>query len=149
MAQEDLNVKKDRPTPRPVRLPVGAVRRTMFATTELLRGISLASADGFRALSNAIDPEVTSEDGVVRDVTDAMFDANRRYFDDVGAASRRFVDVMLDESARMTTVASEIDYDRLARMVAAEMRKGTEAAAEPPAGTPASGSETPKPSTEG
>ena len=33
MAQEDLNVKKDRPTPRPVRLPVGAVRRTMFATT--------------------------------------------------------------------------------------------------------------------
>jgi hypothetical protein len=149
MAQEDLNVKKDRPTPRPVRLPVGAVRRTMFATTELLRGISLASADGFRALSNAIDPEVTSEDGVVRDVTDAMFDANRRYFDDVGAASRRFVDVMLDESARMTAVASEIDYDRLAKMVAAEMRKGADPTAAAETETPATGTEAPRPSAEG
>ena len=82
---------------------------------------------------------------MVRDVTDAMFDANRRYFDDVGAASRRFVDVMLDESARMTTTASEIDYDRLAKLVAAEMRKGADTAAE----TPAAGTEAPKPTAEG
>ena len=96
---EDLNVKKDRPPVRPMRLPVGPIRRTLFATSELMRGFSLASADGWRAFSNAVDPEVSSDEDLARDVTDAMFDANRRYFEDVGATSRRFVDAILDEGA--------------------------------------------------
>jgi hypothetical protein len=130
VTQEDLNVKKDRPPVRPVRLPVGAVRRTMFATSELLRGISLASADGWRAFSNAVDPEVSEDDDLVRDVTDAVFDANRSYFENVGATSRRFVDVLLDEGGRMGVGATpEIDYERLAKLVAAEMQKNASEAA--------------------
>jgi hypothetical protein len=119
---EDLNVKKDRPPVRPIRLPVGPVRRTLFATSELFRGLSLATADGFRAFSNAVDPEV-NPDGLSRDVTDAMFDANRRYFDDVGTSARRFVDALLDEGGRMGAATSEIDYERLAKLVAVEMQK--------------------------
>ncbi len=120
---EDLNVKKDRPPVRPMRLPVGPIRRTLFATSELMRGFSLASADGWRAFSNAVDPEISNDEDLARDVTDAVFDANRRYFDDVGTTSRRFFDAILDEGARMSAASTEIDYDKLAKMVAAEMRK--------------------------
>jgi hypothetical protein len=137
MTQEDLNVKKERPPVRPARIPVGLARRTMFATSELLRGISLASADGFRALSNAVDPEISKDEDLPRDVTDAVFDANRRYFDDVGTSSRRFFDAILDEGGRMGVKASDIDYERLAKMVAAEMQKQSEEAA-PAATEPAS-----------
>jgi hypothetical protein len=138
MTQEDLNVKKERPPVRPARIPVGAIRRTLFATSELMRGFSLASADGWRAFSNAVDPEVSNDEDVVRDVTDAMFDANRRYFDDVGATSRRFVDAILDEGSRMAASTPDIDYERLAKMVAAEMQK--QAADVPPA-APGTGSD--------
>ena len=123
-ADEDLNVKKDRPRGRPMRLPVGPIRRTLFATSELMRGFSLASADGWRAFSNAVDPEISNDDDLARDMTDAMFDANRQYFEDVGATSRKFVDAILDEGSRIGTApAAEIDYEKLARMVAAEMQK--------------------------
>ena len=123
-ADDNLNVKKDRSAARPMRLPVGPIRRTLFATSELMRGFSLASADGWRAFSNAVDPEVTSDQDLGHDVADAMYDANRRYFEDVGTTSRRFVDAILDEGARMGGApAAEIDYEKLARMVAAEMQK--------------------------
>jgi diguanylate cyclase (GGDEF)-like protein len=82
-ADEDLNVKKDRPRVRPMRLPVGPIRRTLFATSELMRGFSLASADGWRAFSNAVDPEVSNDEDLGHDVADAMYDANRRYFDEL------------------------------------------------------------------
>jgi hypothetical protein len=131
---EDLNVKKDRPTVRPMRLPVGPIRRTLFATSELMRGFSLASADGWRAFSNAVDPEISKDEDLARDVTDAMFDANRHYFDDMGATSRRFVDAILDEGSRIgASTAHEIDYEKLAKMVAAEMQK--QAADTPPTAT--------------
>jgi hypothetical protein len=124
MTAEDLNVKKDRPPVRSARVPVGAVRRTLFATSELMRGLSLASADGWRAFSNAVDPEVTHDEDFVRDVTDAAFDANKRFVDDIGTTSRRFIDRMFDEGARMSvTDAPPIDYERLAKMVAEEMRR--------------------------
>jgi hypothetical protein len=124
VTQEDLNVKKDRPPVRPLRLPVGPIRRTLFATSELFRGLSLASADGFRAFSNAVDPEISEDADLPRDMADAMFDANRHYFDGVATASRRFADVVLDEGSRMSaSAAPDIDYEKLARMVAAEMQK--------------------------
>lgn len=124
MTEEDLNVKKDRPPVRPARLPVGAIRRTLFAGSELMRGFSLASADGWRAFSNAVDPEVTRDEDFVRDTTDAMFDANKRFVEDVGATSRRFFDRVLDEGSRISgSQAAEIDYDRLAKMVADELRR--------------------------
>jgi len=130
---DDLNVKKDRPPVRPMRLPVGPIRRTLFATSELMRGFSLASADGWRAFSNAVDPEISNDEDLARDVTDAVFDANRRYFDDVGTTSRRFFDAILDEGSRMSAASTEIDYEKLAKMVAAEMRKAPEAEQSPTA----------------
>lgn len=130
MTEEDLNVKKARPTVRPARVPVGAIRRSLFATSELMRGLSLASADGWRAFSNAVDAEVTTDDDLVRNVTDAVFDSNRRYLESMDQVSRRFVDAMLDESSRISgSVAQEIDYDLLARKVADEMRRRDAAAA--------------------
>ncbi len=133
MTQEDLSVKKERPTARAGRLPVGVARRTLFATSELFRSLSLASADGFRAFSNAVDPEIGNEDrDLVRDVTDAMFDANRRYVNDLGSASRQFVDVMLQERDAMAESVPDIDYERLAKLVAAEMQKSSAAASQGP-----------------
>jgi hypothetical protein len=124
MAEEDLNVKKDRPPVRAARVPVGAVRRTLFATSEFMRGFSLAAADGWRAFSNAVDPEVTHDDDFVRDTTDAMFDANKRFVEDIGTTSRQFFDRVMDEGSRMSGGASsDIDYERLARMVADELDK--------------------------
>ncbi len=129
MTEEDLNVKKERPS-RAARVPVGAVRRSLFATSELMRGLSLASADGWRAFSNAVDPEISSDDDLVRDVADATFDANRRYLETVDQASRRFVDAVFDEGSRMSGGrAQEIDYDLLARKVADLLRTQDDAGA--------------------
>ena len=129
---EDLNVKKDRPPVRPVRLPVGPARRALFMTSELFRGLSLASADGFRAFSNAVDPEVTVDEDFADDLADATIAANRQYVKDVTAQSRRFFDGMMDEGRRMAGYQTpDIDYDKLAKKVAEEMRKSAEAAPAP------------------
>src|SRR6188472_1783032 len=129
---EDLNVKKDRPPVRQVRLPVGPARRALFMTSELFRGLSLASADGFRAFSNAVDPEVTVDDEFADDLADATIAANRQYVKDVTAQSRRFFDGMMGEGRRMAGYeAPEIDYDKLAKKVADEMRKSAEGTSAP------------------
>ncbi len=141
MTDEDLNVKKDRPPVRSGRVPVGAVRRTLFAGAELMRGFSLASADGWRAFGNAVDPEVSRDGDFARDASNAMFDANKRFVDDVTDSSRQFFDRVMDEGARISpTEAEGIDYERLARMVAEELRRqpGTSDAGAPgPEGTTA------------
>jgi hypothetical protein len=120
---EDINVKKPSGGTTQPYLTTGGARRSMLAMSELFRGLSLASADAFRAFSNAIDPESRDDKDFLRSLTDGLAAGNRRYFDTMAETSRRFADVLIEEEVRPKGGAPDIDYDRLAKLVAVELRK--------------------------
>jgi hypothetical protein len=126
---EDLDVKKPRSASSEPYLSSGGARRGMLAMSELFRGLSLASADAWRAFSNAIDPERRDDRDLLRSFSDGLAAGNRRYFDTMAETSRRLSDVLIeDREETAAAVANEIDYERLARLVADELRKAPDAA---------------------
>lgn len=129
---EDLDVHK-RVTDRAdgPEATLGMIRRPMFAMSELFRGLSLASAEAFGALSEALAAATDDEAGL-RAFVDGVSESNRRYLDRVGTSGRRFVDQLTPQGrgAAASPAATEpIDYERLARLVAEELRKGSDPAA--------------------
>ena len=124
---EDLDIHK-RPQDRTDagELTVGMIRRPVFAMSELFRGLSLASAEAFGALSEALTAATDDEAGL-RTFADGVSESNRRYLERVTSSGRRFVDQMAPEQSRPQPRAEEIDYQRLAKLVAEELRKGGQA----------------------
>jgi hypothetical protein len=122
---ENLDVRK-RPDERTDsgELTIGMIRRPIFAMSELFRGLSLASAEAFGALSEALAAASDDEAGLRR-FADGLSESNRRYLERVTTTGRRFVDQITPEaSSAPRSSSNEIDYDRLAKLVAEELRKG-------------------------
>jgi hypothetical protein len=141
MTDEDVDVKKPRTAKGDTRGSEGdrytidrelrgllrvprSSRRTMLATSELFRGMSLASADAFRAFSEAVETSGSGDD-MSRGVARGVADGNTRYIEGIAAAWRHFVDAFLEEEERMERATAEIDYERLAKLVAAELKAST------------------------
>ena len=108
-----------------------------MATTELLGGLSGASAEAFRTLNEALTPEAVAADGLRGCLYRGLRDGNARFLEELSKTSRRVFDALRvpkveREAAEAveTGVAQRIDYDRLAGLVAAQMRKEPEE--EPP-----------------
>ena len=126
---EDLDVHKRREGRNdPGELTIGMLRRPVFAMSELFRGLSLASAEAFGALSEALAAATDDEAGL-RTFADGVTESNRRYLERVTSSGRRFVDQMAPERSRPQPRADEIDYAKLAKLVAEELRKGGAAGA--------------------
>ena len=103
-------------------LTIGMLRRPVFAMSELFRGLSLASAEAFGALSDAL-ASATDDEAGLRRFADGVSESNRRYLEHLSQTGRRFVDQMSPDRSRAQPRADEIDYERLAKLVAAEPRE--------------------------
>jgi hypothetical protein len=113
---DDLNVKKRRTTTAEVRGD-DPIRRTVLATSELYRGLAEAIAEGLRAFNVELDPRGSSKD-LPTAVIDGVAEGNARFFEEMAASSRRAV-----QQFKRETVVVEIDYARLARLVADELKR--------------------------
>jgi hypothetical protein len=130
-AQEDVDVRK--PSVRVRRAQGGRSWRSLVATTELLGGLSGASAEAFRTLNEALTPEAVAADGLRSCLYRGLRDGNARFLEELSETSRRVFDALRVPKAEREAaeaveagVAQRIDYDRLAGLVAAQMRKEPE-----------------------
>jgi hypothetical protein len=96
---------------------------------ELLGGLSEASAESLHTLSTALTPESVAADGLTNSILAGLRDGNAKFFEELSNTSRNVFDALRaprKESAEAVfagDVAEKIDYDKLAQMVATEMKK--------------------------
>lgn len=112
------------------KVATGRSRRSIVATVELLGGLSNASAESLRTLSTALTPEAVAADGIGNSILAGLRDGNARYFEELSNTSRRVFDALRvprpegePEGPDAVTVAQHVDYERLAQLVAAEMKR--------------------------
>jgi hypothetical protein len=103
-------------------------RRSIVAATELLGGIANATADAFQSLNFALTPESVTKSGLTTCVYVGIREGNVRFLEDLSRTSRRVFDAFRppepDDPAPATPeqITQPIDYDRLAKLVASEIR---------------------------
>jgi hypothetical protein len=106
-------------------------RRSIVAATELLGGIANATADAFQALNLALTPEAVTRAGLTASMYVGFREGNVRFLEDLSQTSRRVFDAFRPPDpndpappppARLEA-APPIDYERLAKLVASEMRE--------------------------
>jgi hypothetical protein len=93
---------------------------------ELLGGLSEASAESLHTLSTALTPESVAADGLTNSILAGLRDGNAKFFEELSETSRHVFDALRapkKESAEAGDVPERIDYDRLAQLVATEMKK--------------------------
>lgn len=131
--RDDVDVRK--PSVRVSKAARGRSRRSLVATVELLSGLSKATAESLNTLSTALTPESVADHGLGNSILTGLRDGNARYFEELSKTSRRVFDALrAPRPDRVTeadadTVAHRLDYERLAELVAAQMREA--GAAEP------------------
>ena len=125
---EDMDVRK--PSVRVAKAARGRSRRSIVATVELLGGLSNASAESLHALSTALTPESVASDGLGNSILAGLRDGQARFFEELSNTSRRVFDALRAPRADDGTtvpdaerVAQQLDYERLAQLVATEMKK--------------------------
>jgi hypothetical protein len=122
-ANEELNLKKKRTTNREVRCDVfNPTRRIVLATGEFYRGVAEAIAAGLRSFNEVLDTEESSKD-LPTAFVDGVAEANARFHEEMASTTRRAVERLKTERQEPSTVVVGLDYEKLARMVAAELRK--------------------------
>lgn len=117
-ADADVNVKKPKRGRRGRRRDT--LREAILATTQLFADLSTASADAFGAFADEI---ARGDDDLVRTVATGVAEGNATYMRAVADSPRRYVDRLLSTNRRRRRGEVEIDYDRLAKLVAAELSK--------------------------
>jgi len=125
---EDMDVRK--PSVRVSKAARGRSRRSLVATVELLGGLSNASAESMKTLSTSLTPESVAEEGLGNRILVGLRDGNARFFEELSNTSRRVFDALRapraeggTEAADADSVAQRLDYERLAQLVATEMKK--------------------------
>ena len=123
---EELSVKKTRrrTTARTFNDPSEPFRRSILATGEFYRGLADAVAESFRAFNAELDSERVDANGLTCSFMEGLAQGNAQFLETLSQSSRRVADHLrpeTDETVRV--VPAEIDYVRLARLVAAELKK--------------------------
>ncbi|HXM58709.1 MAG TPA: hypothetical protein VOB72_25140 [Candidatus Dormibacteraeota bacterium] len=130
-APDDMDVRKA--SARLRRAGAAQSRRSIVAATELLGGVSNATAEAFRSLNVALNPEAVTRVGLPASVYAGIREGNVRFLEELSRTSRRVFDALrppVPGEAAAPPPAGEdvrIDYERLAKLVATELR-GREAA---------------------
>jgi hypothetical protein len=120
-APED--VKKRTPAPPAGGAPaVGALRQAVRGLGELLGGVAEASAEGFRGFNAKLAAGANSSATMAEDVIDGLAEGNARFLEGVAKASRQAYEHMNVQGERRSA-PDALDYERLARLVAAELKK--------------------------
>jgi hypothetical protein len=126
LPEDVLNVKKPKRRRRiygTYRDPWEPVRRTMLATGEFYRGLAEATAESFRAFNDELHPDNVEETGLTCSFIEGLAQGNAEFYETLSKSSERVFDQLRPEEEEVRTVPVEIDYDRLAKLIAAELRK--------------------------
>ena len=94
-------------------------RNAATVVSEILGGIAAASAAAFQALSARLN-EDAGKTGLPLSLADGVLNGNARFFDELAVAARHAADRLRSGSPSPAT--SEIDYERLADLVAERLR---------------------------
>jgi|HubBroStandDraft_6_1064221.scaffolds.fasta_scaffold147015_2 hypothetical protein len=100
----------------------GALGLTVRAVGELLGGVAEASAEAFRGFNAKLQEGADSPSTLGEDVVDGLAEGNARFLEGVAKASRHAYGQMKAPGER-PAAPEAIDYERLARLVAAELEK--------------------------
>lgn len=95
-------------------------RNATTVVSEILGGIAAASAAAFQALSARLNEEA-GDAGLPLSLADGLLNGNARFFDELAVAARRTADRL--RAGSQSSATSEIDYERLADLVAERLRK--------------------------
>lgn len=120
---DELNLKKKRTTNKELRCDVSnPTRRIILATGEFYRGVAEAIAEGLRSFNEVLDSEDSAKD-LPTALVDGMTEANARFYEEMASTTRRAAEHLKTERQEASTVIIGLDYEKLARLVAAELRK--------------------------
>ena len=124
-APEDMDIRKA--SARLRRAGTAQSRRSIVAAAELLGGIANATADAFQSLNMALTPEAVTKSGLSASVYVGIREGNVRFLEELSRTSRRVFDALYPpapgEPAPPGPESERIDYERLAKLVASEMRE--------------------------
>ena len=91
--------------------------------------LSNASAESMKTLSTALTPESVADEGLGNRLLVGLRDGNARFFEELSNTSRRVFDALraprgdAPDATDAESVAERLDYERLAQLVATEMKK--------------------------
>lgn len=94
-------------------------RNATTVVSEILSGLATASAAAFQALSAKLNEDAGGA-GLPLSLAEGLMDANARFFDELAAAARHTAELLRSSSQGSAT--SEVDYERLADLVAERLR---------------------------
>ena len=98
-------------------------RQSLVATGEFYRSFATAVVDAFEAFNSELDPEIVGRTGLTRSTFEAIAEGNATFYDSLADASRRVFDELRPDVEREWHMRYEpIDYELLAKLVAAELR---------------------------
>jgi hypothetical protein len=104
-------------------LDCDAPRQTLVAAAEFWRSLGAAVADSFDAFNNELDREQVDRTGLTRSTFEAFAEGNARFFDSLADASRETSEQLRGTWEERPVRSEPIDYERLAKLVAEELRK--------------------------
>jgi hypothetical protein len=124
---EDMDVRKT--TARLRRAGSAQSRRSIVAVAQLMGGVANATADAFQSLNESMDAETVTKYGLGASVYMGIREGNVRFLEELSRTSRRVFDALRPPSPdepqpAVSNGGQPIDYDRLAKLVAGEMREG-------------------------
>ena len=100
----------------------GTLRQAVRSLGELLGGVAEASAEGFRGFNAKLASGASTSATMAEDVIDGLAEGNARFLEGVAKASRQAYDHM-KTPGEQRRAPEAIDYERLARLVAVELKK--------------------------
>jgi len=97
------------------------------AAADVFGGIAEAHAEAFRRFREEITPENVTRVGLSNGILEGATTGNVRFFEEIAKASKRFSENLRTYNQNAEKRMEEpIDYERLAKLVADEMRKEQE-----------------------
>ena len=124
--REDMDVRKA--TARLRNAGTAQSRRSIVAVAQLMGGVASATADAFQSLNGSLTAEAVTKYGLGASVYMGVREGNVRFLEELSRTSRRVFDALRppgpDEPPPAVANGGQqpIDYERLAKLVAGEMR---------------------------
>lgn len=105
--------------------PSDSLRVSIELMSEIVGGSAGAVSEGFQAFSDEFSHENVREHGVFNGFVEGMIAGQSRFLRSLAETADRVQDSFrdLEGTARERPVAEPIDYERLAKAVAAELRR--------------------------
>lgn len=99
------------------------LRGTILATGEFYLGLAEAMAEAFRSFNVELRADGVAKNGLTCGFIEGLAQGNVRFFEAMAKSSRRTFDAMRPKDSKTNDIAQEIDYERLAKLVAIELRR--------------------------